>query len=201
MTVAKLTVTVTGDTICNKDHVIKFPSINFQEPLMSMAVFPKSKGDEDKLSGGLSKLMEEDPTFKVHRDPVTREDHHFRHRRPAAYHPDGPAEEKIRLVDVELKSPKVPYKETIKGSTKVEHKYKKQTGGRGQYGHVCLEIDPISPDEEFLFQDKIVGGVVPKNYIPAVEKGVRKAMGEGVLAGYPVVGCKNRPLLRLLSHR
>ncbi len=189
VTVAKLTVTVTGDTLCSDERIVKFPPINFQEPLMSMAVFPKSKGDEDKLSGGLNKLMEEDPTFNVYRDPVTRE---------TIISGIGDLQLTILMdrlkrkfgVDVDLKSPKVPYKETIKGTTKVENKYKKQTGGRGQYGHVCLEIGPINPEEGFVFEDKIVGGVVPKNYIPAVEKGVRKAMTEGVLAGYPVVGVR-----------
>lgn len=189
ITVAKLSVTGTSDTLCAKERPVKFPPIKFQDPLMSMAVYPKSKGDEDKLSVGIAKMIEEDPTFKVHRDTVTRE---------TIISGVGDLQLLITVdklkrkfgVEVDLQTPKVAYKETIKGATKVEHKYKKQTGGRGQYGHVCLELDSIPQEKEYEFVDKIVGGVVPKNFIPSVDKGVRKAMTEGVLAGYPVVGVR-----------
>jgi elongation factor G len=186
VTVAKLSVTETTDTLCAKERPVQFPPINYPEPLMPLAVYPKSKGDEDKLSSGLTKLMEEDQTFKVRRDTVTKE---------TVISGVGDLQLSILMdrlkrkfgVEVELVTPKVPYKETIKGSTKVEHKYKKQTGGRGQYGHVVLEIDPLPRGSGYEFADKIVGGVVPKNFIPSVDKGIRKALEEGVLAGYPFV--------------
>jgi elongation factor G len=186
ITVAKLTSTETNDTLCSKDNSVQFPKINYPEPLMSLAVYPKSKGDEDKLGAGLSKLTEEDPTFTVKRDTVTKE---------TVISGVGDLQLSVLMdrlkrkfnVEVDLKTPKVPYKETIKGKTKVEHKYKKQTGGRGQYGHVVLEIEPTPRDAGYEFVDKIVGGVVPRNFIPSVDKGLRKALEEGVLAGYPFV--------------
>jgi elongation factor G len=186
ITVAKLTSTETGDTLCSKDKPVQFAPVDYPEPLMSLAVYPKSKGDEDKLGAGLSKLTEEDPTFTVKRDTVTKE---------TVISGVGDLQLAVLMdrlkrkfnVEVDLKTPKVPYKETIKGKTKVEHKYKKQTGGRGQYGHVVLEIEPTPRDAGYEFVDKIVGGVVPRNFIPSVDKGLRKALEEGVLAGYPFV--------------
>jgi elongation factor G len=186
ITVAKLTATETGDTLCSKDNPVQFAPIDYPEPLMSLAVYPKSKGDEDKLGAGLSKLTEEDPTFTVKRDTVTKE---------TVISGVGDLQLAVLMdrlkrkfnVEVDLRTPKVPYKETIKGKTKVEHKYKKQTGGRGQYGHVVLEIEPTPRDAGYEFVDKIVGGVVPRNFIPSVDKGLRKALEEGVLAGYPFV--------------
>ena len=184
--VAKLQQTATGDTLCDRSSPFQFPPIGFPEPVISFAVEPKTKGDEEKVSSGLSRFLEEDPTFRLERRAETRE---------TVISGLGELHLEIivsRLaqkfgVEVDLSTPKVPYKETIKGQTKVEGRYKKQTGGRGQYGHVFLELEPLASGEGFLFVDKIFGGVVPKQYVPAVEKGIREAMEEGVLAGYPVV--------------
>ncbi len=183
--VAKLQQTATGDTLCDRSDPFQFPPIDFPAPVISFAVEPKTKGDEEKVSSGLSRFLEEDPTFSLERRAETRE---------TVISGLGELHLEIivsRLaqkfgVEVALSTPKVPYKETIKGRAKVEGKHKKQTGGRGQYGHVFLELEPLA-GEGFLFEDKIFGGVVPKQYVPAVEKGIREAMEEGVLAGYPVV--------------
>lgn len=190
VTLAKLTVTATSDTLCDKERPVKFDVIEFPEPLMAMAVYPKTKGDEDKLAN-LSKLAEEDPTLKILRDKTTKE---------TVLYGMGELHLNINVdrlkrrfgADVDLQLPKIPYKETIKGKTQVEHKYKKQSGGRGQYGHVFIELEPLPRDQDFEFVDNIVGGVIPKNYIPSVEKGVRKAMADGVIAGYPVVAVRVR---------
>ncbi len=183
--VAKLQETYTGDTLSEKDKPIVLPPIEFPKPKLSLAVEPKAKGDEENISAGLSRLMEEDPTFQVTKDTVTNEivasgmgDLHIEVITSKLHKKFG--------VEVNLKAPKIAYKETIKGSTKVEGKHKKQSGGRGQYGHVWLELNPL-PGGEFEFVDKIFGGSVPQNYRPAVEKGVRETMEKGVLAGYPVV--------------
>ncbi|HHV62594.1 MAG TPA: elongation factor G [Firmicutes bacterium] len=184
--VAKLQETSTGETLCDKEHPIIFDGIAFPEPALSMAVEPKSKGDEDKISAGLARLAEEDPTFKVKKDAETGQTII-----------SGMGEQHLEViadrlkrkfgVEVTLDTPRVPYRETIRGSVKVEGKHKKQTGGRGQYGHVWLELEPLPPGGDFEFVDKIFGGAVPRQYIPAVEKGVREALAEGVLAGYPLV--------------
>lgn len=184
--VAKLQQTATGDTLCDRSSPFQFLPIDFPEPVISFAVEPKTKGDEEKVSSGLSRFLEEDPTFRLERRAETRQ---------TVISGLGELHLEIivsRLaqkfgVEVDLSTPRVPYKETIRGRIKVEGKHKKQTGGRGQYGHVFLELEPRSPGEGLLFEDKIFGGVVPKQYVPAVEKGIREAMEEGVLAGYPVV--------------
>lgn len=183
--VAKLQDVYTGDTLCDKDKQIVFPTIEFPKPKLSLAVEPKTKGDEEKIGAGLARLMEEDPTFKIVKDPVTHEfvasgmgDLHIEVITSKLHKKFG--------VDVTLKAPKIAYKETIKGSTKVEGKHKKQSGGRGQFGHVWLELTPL-PGGNFEFVDKIFGGSVPQNFRPAVEKGVRETMEKGVLAGYPIV--------------
>jgi len=191
ITLAKLSETGTSDTLCDKSRQVQFPKIDFPEPLMPRAVYPKSKGDEDKLGNALSKILEEDPTLKVRRDKMTKE--------TVIY---GIGELHLNIImerlkrkfglDADLKTPKIPYKETIKSKTQVEHKYKKQSGGRGQYGHVYIELEPLPRDKEFEFVDNIVGGVIPRNFIPSVEKGVKKAMEEGVVAGFPVTGIKVR---------
>lgn len=191
VTLAKLSVTGTSDTLCDKSRPVEFPRIDFPEPLMSMSVYPKSKGDEDKLGNALSKILEEDPTFKVNRDKMTKETVVF-----------GIGELHLNMImerlkrkfglNADLRTPKIPYKETLKSKTQVEHKYKKQSGGRGQYGHVYLELEPLPRDQEFEFVDKIVGGAIPRNFIPSVEKGVRRAMEEGFLAGFPVTSVRVR---------
>lgn len=184
--IAKLQHTATGDTLCDRNSPFQFSPIDFPEPVISFAVEPRTKGDEEKVSSGLSRFLEEDPTFHLERRAETRE---------TVISGLGELHLEIivsRLaqkfgVEVDLATPKVPYKETIKGQIKVEGKHKKQTGGRGQYGHVFLELEPLQAGEGFIFEDKIFGGVVPKQYVPAVEKGIREAMEEGFLAGYPVV--------------
>ncbi|NLW60496.1 MAG: elongation factor G [Firmicutes bacterium] len=187
--VAKLQVTKTNDTLCTKGSPCLLQGIEFPNPKFTLAVVAKSKGDEDKISGGLSRLVDEDPTLKVEKDTTTKEtllsglgDLHLEVTTSKL--------EKKFGAKVELKDPKIPYKETIKGKVQVEGKHKKQSGGRGQYGHVWLEIEPLPPGGDFEFVDKIFGGAVPRQYIPAVEKGVRETMEEGVLAGYPVVDVK-----------
>ncbi|MCR4398623.1 MAG: elongation factor G [Firmicutes bacterium] len=183
--VAKLQETTTNDTLSDAANPIAYEPTEFPAPIFSVAVQPKSKGDEDKISSSLARMTEEDPTLRVERNPQTLQ---TILSGMGELHLDVVTERLKRKfgVDVTLDTPKVPYKETIKGTTKVEGKHKKQTGGRGQYGHVFLEISPLEPGKEFEFVDKIFGGAVPRQYIPAVEKGVREAMQEGVLAGYPV---------------
>lgn len=188
--VAKLQFTTTGDTLCDPQNPVMFEPIQFPEPNISMAVELKNKGDEDKIGSGLQRLMEEDPTLKVEKNQETRQTLI-----------SGLGEQHLEIVtkklqskfgvEVTLSEPKVPYRETIKKSAKAEGKHKKQSGGHGQYGHVWIEFEPIlDGSAEFEFVDKIVGGVVPRQYIPAVEKGLREAMQEGVLAGYPVVNVR-----------
>lgn len=186
--VAKLSVTTTGDTLCDHSSPVLYPGIEFPEPIYSVAVQPKAKGDEEKISSGLARLMEEDPTIRVERNQETLQ---TILSGMGELHLDVVTEKLKRKfgVEVTLDIPKVPYRETIKGTAKAEGKHKKQTGGRGQYGHVFLELEPLA-DKEFEFVDKIFGGAVPKQYIPAVEKGVREAMQEGVLAGYPVTNIR-----------
>ena len=154
-----------------------------------MAAVPKAKGDEDKISSGLSRLIEEDPTLRVEKNAETGETII-----------SGMGELHLDILtsrlkskfgaEVELSTPKVPYRETIRGKVQVEGRHKKQSGGRGQFGHVWLEIEPLTTGENFEFVDKIFGGAVPRQYIPAVEKGVLETMEEGVIAGYPVVNVR-----------
>ncbi len=185
---AKLEVTKTGDTLCEKGKNIILTGIDFPVPVLSMAVKPQAKGDEEKIINGLSKLMEEDPTFTVTNNPETKQTLI-----------NGQGEQHIDVivsrlknkygVNVILEEPIVPYRETIKGKATVEGKHKKQSGGHGQYGHVKIEFEP-GISEEMIFEEKVFGGAVPKNYFPAVEKGLRDSCQKGVLAGYPVVNLK-----------
>ncbi|MBI5182896.1 MAG: elongation factor G [Nitrospinae bacterium] len=187
--VAKLKSTVTGDTFSDEKNPVIFEGIKFPEPVISFAVVPKAKGDEEKVSASLSRLMEEDPSLKVSRNPQTRE---LLISGMGAVHLEVIIERLKRKfgVDVTTKPPNVPYKETIHSSTNVQGKYKKQSGGRGQYGDTWLKLEPLPRGKGFEFVDKIVGGAIPKQYIPAVEKGVIEATGKGVLAGYPVIDIK-----------
>ncbi len=187
--VAKLKDTKTQDTLCSPSFTGEFPPIEFPEPVFSASVKPKTRQDEEKISTALSRLTSEDPTFTVSRDPQTKE-----------LIISGMGELHLNVIiermkrkygaNVELGTPKVPYKETITKSVKVQGKYKKQTGGRGQYGDVWIEVEPLERGKEFEFIDKIVGGAIPRNFIPSVEKGIRKAMEEGILAGFPVTDIK-----------
>ncbi len=186
--IPKLSNTETGDTLCTKSAPVLFEPIEFPEPAMAMAIMPKAKGDEEKISSGLHKLMEEDPTLAME---LNTETHEQIIRGIGEQHIEV-AVSKLSSkygVNVDLKIPKVPYRETIRKSVKAEGKHKKQSGGHGQYGHVWIEFEPTD-SEELVFEEKVFGGAVPKNFFPAVEKGLKESMEHGVLAGYPVVGLK-----------
>ena len=187
--VAKLKETATGDTICNEKSPVVFEKIVPPPPIMSFAVAPKSRGDEDKIGSSINRLLEEDPTLSFRRDDQTKE---MILSGMGQIHIEVTVEKMKRKfgVEVTLKIPKVPYKETIKSKTNVQGKYKKQSGGRGQFGDTWLDIEPMPRGGGFEFVDKIVGGVIPQQYRPAVEKGIVEAMSEGVVAGYPVVDVK-----------
>ncbi|NLX69730.1 MAG: elongation factor G [Clostridiales bacterium] len=187
---AKLQNTVTGDTLCDPASPVKYEGIEFPEPSISMAVAAEKEGEEEKVFTGLNRLMEEDPTFTVEPNVETGQTII-----------SGIGEVHLDVIASRLKNkfgvnavfsePKVPYRETIRKSIKAEGRHKKQTGGHGQYGHVWIEFEPLpDPEQKFEFVDKIVGGVVPRQYIPAVEKGLLEAMEKGVLAGYPMVGIR-----------
>ena len=187
--VGKLAVTVTGDTLSAKERPLKLSSIEFPEPVYSVSLYPKTKTDVDKLGTVLPRLAEEDPTLLVRKDADTGE---TVLSGMGDTHVDVAAERMQRKfgVGVELKTPKVPYRETVTSLVKAEYKHKKQTGGHGQYGHVLLQVEPLPRGTGFEFAQKVVGGSVPKNYIPAVEKGVLEARQEGMLARYPLVDVK-----------
>ena len=185
---AKLENTKTGDTLCDKDKNIILTGIEFPSPVLSMAVEPETKGDEEKIVSGLTKLSEEDPSFTVTNNSETKQTLI-----------NGQGEQHIDVivsklknkygVSVKLSKPIVPYRETIIGEATVEGKHKKQSGGHGQYGHVKIKFEP-GATEDMLFEEQVFGGSVPKNYFPAVEKGLRDSCLHGVLAGYPVVNMK-----------
>jgi elongation factor G len=187
--VAKLGVTASGHTLCDKANPVILPGIDFPKPTLAMAMKPKTKGDEDKIGTGLARLTEEDPTIVVRRDAETAE---TIVEGMGEVHLEVTADRLKRKfgAEVVLETPRIPYRETVRGTAKVEGKHKKQTGGRGQYGHVFLEISPLPSGSDFEFEDKIFGGSVPRQYIPAVEKGVRETLVDGVLAGYPLVDLK-----------
>ncbi|HPM70408.1 MAG TPA: elongation factor G [Smithellaceae bacterium] len=187
--VAKLKETVTGDTLCNEKAPIIFEKVEVPSPIMSFAIEPKSRGDEEKIASSLHRLTEEDPTIVFSRDLQTKE---MILSGMGQVHIEVNIEKMKRKfgVEVNLHTPKVPYKETIKGKTNVQGKYKKQSGGRGQFGDCWIDIEPLPRGTGFEFADKIVGGVIPQQYRPAVEKGIVEAAAEGVLAGYPVVDFK-----------
>lgn len=183
--VPRLKVTVTGDTLGNADCTIILAPIKFPIPVMARAILPKTRSDEEKISNALHRLVEEDPTLRVDRAEQT---HELLIYGMGQVHLDMIIERMKRRfgVDVEVKSPKVPYLETIRGTFKVQGRHKKQTGGHGQFADIWIEISPMQRGGGFQFENKIVGGAIPKQYIPAVEKGVREAMSEGVLAHYPM---------------
>lgn len=187
--VAKLQETATGDTLCEKDKPIIFESITYPKPMFTMCIEAKNKGDEDKIGNALNRLMDEDKTFKVFKNLETKQ---LLISGIGELHTDIMAERMKRKfgVDVILSDPKIPYRETIRNTVKVEGKHKKQSGGHGQYGHVWLQLDPLPMGNNFEFVDSVFGGSVPRQYIPAVEKGVREALIGGVLGGYPMVDIK-----------
>ncbi len=182
--------TKTGETLCDGEHPIILEAMKFLEPVISVAIEPRTKVDEDKLARALAKLAEEDPTFKVHTDPETGQTII-----------SGMGELHLEIivdrlrrefnVDANVGRPQVAYRETVRAAAhKVEGKYIRQTGGRGQYGHVVIDLDPGEPGSGLMFEDRIVGGAVPKEFIRSVEQGIREAMDAGVLAGYPMVDLK-----------
>ena len=185
--VNKLNNTNTGDTLCDPNAKVKFSPIYFPKPTLFMSVAAEKKGEEDKVFAGLAKLKEEDYTFSIEKNPETAE-----------MIIGGQGDIQLELlakkvktrygVDLKLSEPKIAYRETIRGKAEAEGKHKKQSGGHGQYGHVKMRFSPC--EEEFVFEEEVVGGAVPKNYFPAVEKGLRECMSEGPLAGYPVTGLK-----------
>ena len=185
--VNKLGNTNTGDTLCDMSAKVRFTPIYFPKPTLFMSVTSEKKGEEDKVFAGLAKLREEDYTFSVDKNIETGE-------LLLGGQGDIQLETLVKKVksrygvDVKLSTPKVAYRETIRGNAEAEGKHKKQSGGHGQYGHVKIRFSPC--EEDFLFDEEVVGGAVPKNYFPAVEKGLRECMSEGPLAGYPVVGVK-----------
>jgi elongation factor G len=184
--VAKLKETVTGDTLASEGNPILLPSLTPPKPMVTFAVEGKVRGEEDKAFAAISKLLEEDPSLRLTRNAETKE---ILLSGVGAVHIEATAEKLKRKFgsEVVLKPPKIPYRETIKGSTKVQGKYKRQSGGRGQYGDTWLELEPLPRGTGFEFVDKIVGGAIPKQYIPSVEKGIVEAKQEGVLAGFPTV--------------
>ena len=187
--VNKLKEAHTGDTLCEESSPTIIPPAELPAAVLSFAIEPKSRNDEDKLNPSLAKVQEEDPTIQYHMDKETNE-----------FLLSGTGQSHVEVVvnklrdtygvNVELHTPRVPYKETIRGKATTEAKYVKQTGGKGQYGVVSLNIEPLPRGQNFEFVNKIVGGAIPKNFIPSVEKGVVDAMKSGILAGYPVVDAK-----------
>jgi elongation factor G len=189
--VAKLKDVVTGDVLVDHEVPVEPPHIDFPEPVMSFAVNPKAKGDEEKMASGLRRLAEEDPTLRMHRDEQTGEQ---LLSGMSQMHVEV-AVDRLRSrfnVDVELHQPRVPYLETIRRESRAQGKYKKQTGGRGQYGDAHIVIEPLEGRTGYEFVDQIVGGVIPQSFRPAVDKGIQEAMSKGELAGAPVQGVRVR---------
>jgi elongation factor G len=187
--VAKLKETQTGDVLVDAERQIELPEIGFPEPVMSFAITPKAKGDEEKMAAGLRRLAEEDPTIQLRRDPQTGEQLL-----------SGLSQMHVEVavqrlssrfnVDVDLHQPRVPYLETIRSEAKAQGRYKKQTGGRGQFGDATIVLEPLEGHQGYEFVDKIVGGVIPQSFRPAVDKGIQEAMQHGELAGAPVQGVR-----------
>ena len=187
--IGKLSATLTGDTLCVRDHQVKFEGIDFPVGFYRVAVFPATKSDLDKMSTSLARIVEEDPTLRFSRDPDTSESNIT-----------GLGDAQIDVVmdkirrkfgaDLRVRMPRVAYKETISKAVQTEYRHKKQSGGHGQYGHVLIRLEPLERTQGFEFKSEVVGGKVPREYFPSVEKGIVKAMEEGVLAGYPMVDMK-----------
>ncbi len=183
--VAKLKDTLTGDTLAEKPNGVRYPAVQLPEPSIAYAVSAKSRNDEDRLSTAIGKILEEDLTLRFYRDPQTKE---FLLAGNGQQHLEVVVSRLKRRygVEVELKSPKIPYRETIRGTASVQGRHKKQTGGHGQFGDCWIRLEPLPRGEKFQFVNDIFGGAIPKNFIPAVEKGILEAADQGFLAGYPV---------------
>jgi elongation factor G len=187
--VVKLKETNVGDTLCEEHHPLVLPKVKFAEPIISYAIAPKTKGDEDKVSIGLHRILEEDPTIRFTRDEESKE---MILSGMGQVHLEV-ALDKLRRkfgVEVAMKAPKIAYRETIKARTRAQGRYKKQSGGRGQFGDCWIDFEPLPRGGGFEFIDKIVGGVIPQQYRPAVEKGIIEKLKEGLIAGYPMVDVK-----------
>ena len=186
---SKLSNTDTNDTICDRARIVELPKIKFPQPCLSKSIVPTKKGDEDKIISGLTKLADEDHCFTVETNPETKQ---------MVLSGIGDMQLKVLVsqlknkynVDCELGEPKVPYREAIRKKVKVQGKHKKQSGGHGQYGDVWIEFEPNAETEDLVFEEKVFGGAVPKNFFPAVEKGLQESVKKGILAGYPVVNLK-----------
>ena len=187
--VSKLNSVLTGDTLSSKETPLVLQGLDFAEPVYQMAAFPTSKADLDKMSNALARITEEDPGLSVTREPDT---HEVLLGGLGDTHIDVAVEKMKRKfgVDISLQTPKVAYMETVSAATRVEYRHKKQSGGHGQFGHVWLEIEPLGRGSGFEFDQKVVGGAVPREYIPSVQKGCLKALEEGVLGGFPIVDLK-----------
>ena len=188
-TVAKLKDTLTGDTLDDKGSQIEFPHVKLPEPSIAYAISAKTRNDEDKLSNAIHKILEEDPSLRFYRDPQT---HEFLVAGSGQQHVEVVVSrlKKRYHVDVELKAPKIPYRETIRGKADVQGRHKKQTGGHGQFGDCWIRMEPLERGEGFAFANETFGGSIPKNFIPAIEKGIHETAARGHLAGYPMVDFK-----------
>jgi elongation factor G len=187
--VAKLKETVTGDTLADKPSPIAYPAVNLPEPSIAYAIAAKTRNDEDRMGNAIQKILEEDKSLRFYRDPQTKE-----------FLLAGSGQQHVEIivsrlkkrygVDVELHAPKIPYRETIRGRADVQGRHKKQTGGHGQFGDCWIRMEPLPRGEKFAFENEVFGGAIPKNFIPAIEKGIVEAAEKGYLAGYPVVDFK-----------
>jgi elongation factor G len=186
---AKLKEAATGDTLCDPGNQVRFPRYEFSPPAISFAITPKTRGDEEKVSNGLKRLGEEDPAMELRFDPQTKE---MLISGTSQVHVEVILDKLKRRfgVEVELHPPQVPYRETVRKKASAQGRHKKQTGGRGQFGDCWIEVTPKGRGEGYEFEDAIFGGAIPRNFIPAVEKGIVEAMGHGVVGGYPVVDVK-----------
>ncbi len=187
--VAKLKDTLTGDTLCDKASQIVYPAVRLPEPSIAYAISAKTRQDEDRMGNAVHKILEEDPSLRFYRDPQTKE---FLLAGSGQQHVEVVVSKlkKRYNVDVELKAPKIPYRETIRGKADVQGRHKKQTGGHGQFGDCWIRMEPLPRGEKFVFENEVFGGAIPKNFIPAIEKGIIEAAEKGYLAGYPVVDFK-----------
>ena len=197
---AKLKETITGDTLATKDKPFLFDEIGFPEPAIAFAIEPKAKGDEDKISTALHKLIEEDPSLHFSRDEETKE-----------FLLSGAGQLHVEIAVAQLKRktasrsilhpPKVPYRETITRKAEAHGRHKKQTGGHGQFADCKIRVEPLARGADFEFVDDIFGGSIPRNFIPAVEKGIQDVRKRGYLAGYPMVDFRVEPLRRPVPRR
>jgi elongation factor G len=187
--VAKLKETLTGDTLDDKASMIAYPAVNLPEPSIAYAISAKTRNDEDRMGNAIQKILEEDKSLRFYRDPQTKE---FLLAGSGQQHVEIIVSRLKRRygVDVELHAPKIPYRETIRGRADVQGRHKKQTGGHGQFGDCWIRMEPLPRGEKFAFENEVFGGAIPKNFIPAIEKGIVETAEKGYLAGYPVVDFK-----------